>query len=77
MNPTDPKESPLSQPPHYPHVAVELTHLQGRPVAAIALVRRHLQRAGHPDAARQWTDEAMDLEESQILAAARLYVNVS
>ncbi|MDJ0837778.1 MAG: hypothetical protein QNK37_14780 [Acidobacteriota bacterium] len=67
----------LTEPPQYPHVTVELSHLGGRPVAAIAMVRRTLQRAGLQEVAGKWTEEAMELEEDQILPAARRYVTVT
>ena len=62
--------------PRYPDVAVDLRDHANRPVASIALVRRALQHAGHRDAARSFTEEAMGEDEAGILAVAARYVTL-
>ena len=63
--------------PLFPEIVVELALQEGRPVASIALVRRALQKAGHRQAANDFTAEAMAEDEAGIAATARKYVTVA
>lgn len=63
-------------PPTHPEVVVDLSGQEAKPMACVALVRRALQKAGHEEAARRFTAEALGAEAEEILAAARRYVTV-
>jgi len=67
----------MSKQPLYPQIEVELSCQEGRPVAAIALVRRALQKAGFNDDAKRFTNEVIGGEEAEIIPTARQYVTVT
>ena len=60
----------------YPDIAVALYEQTGKPVAQIALVRQALQKAGHDDEAREFTNLAFASDEDALINLARLYVTV-
>ncbi len=63
--------------PKHPEIVVELTPQRGRSLATIALVRRALQKAGYPEDAHQWADQALASEPNALLNLARDYVTVT
>ncbi len=62
--------------PTFPDIVVDLVGQQEAPVACIAVVRRALQKAGHAEAARQFTDRAFASSTEHILTLARRYVQL-
>ncbi len=60
----------------FPDITVALIEQAGKPVAQISMVRRALQKAGHSQVAREFTDLAFDAEEDEILDLARQFVTV-
>ncbi len=60
----------------FPEITVAALEQTGKPVAQIALVRQALQKAGHDDVAREFTNLAFDTEEDALMDLARLYVTV-
>lgn len=69
-------ERPTTREPLYPDVVVDLAGQESKPVACIAVVRRALQKAGHPEAAKAFTDEAFSGAQEEIFARARRYVTL-
>ena len=65
----------MSEPLH-PDVVVDLVGQAAKPVACIAVVRRKLQKAGHHDDAKRFTDEAFAGATEQIFDTARRYVTL-
>ncbi len=62
--------------PRFPDVVVDVGLQKGRPVAAIALVRRALQKAGYGSEALEFTQEAMACDEDGVIATAHRWVTV-
>ena len=62
--------------PRFPNVQVHLTEQQDKPVAMVAMVRRALQKAGHPNAALEWTEQALGASHEEIVPLARAFVTV-
>jgi len=62
--------------PEHPDVVVDLVGQAEKPIACVAVVRRELQRAGFPEAARRFTDEAFAGVAEEIVPTARRYVTV-
>jgi hypothetical protein len=62
--------------PLFPHLEVHISDLADKPGAAIALVRRALQKAGEEEAATHFTEQALAAAEGDVLAVARRFVNV-
>ncbi|MDX1631912.1 MAG: hypothetical protein R3234_08625 [Thermoanaerobaculia bacterium] len=66
-----------SEGPLFPEVVVDLTGQETKPVASVALVRRELQKAGHREAARRFTEEALGGPTGEIRATAARYVTLT
>ena len=62
--------------PTFPDVVVDLVGQEEAPVAAIAVVRRALQRAGEHEAAKRFTDEALAGAPERVFDHARRYVTL-
>ena len=60
----------------FPDITVALLEQMGKPVAQISLVRQALQKAGHENIAREFTELAFETEEEALLDLARRYVTV-
>lgn len=60
----------------FPEITVALLEQTGKPIAQISLVRQALQKAGHDDAAREFTNVAFDTEEAALIDLACRYVTV-
>lgn len=63
--------------PLHAEVVVDLTGQESKPVACVALVRRALQKAGHREAARRFTEEALSGPTEEIRATAERYVTLT
>ena len=62
--------------PRYPEITVRLNEQAGAPVAMVALVRRALQKAGHHEAAAEFTNLGLAAAEDEIIALAQRFVLV-
>ena len=62
--------------PRHPEIIVELIEQAGKPVAQLSLVRRALQKAGHPTSAQEFTTLAFQAEEDELLELAGRFVTV-
>lgn len=62
--------------PRFPDITVSLLEQAGKPVAQISMVRGALQKAGHDQVAREFTDLAFAAEEDEIVDLARQFVTV-
>ena len=63
--------------PRFPEITAELSPYADKPVGFTAAVRRALQKAGHRDAAKEFTQKAFAASDSdEVLAIARQYINV-
>lgn len=60
--------------PKHPDLTVDVRDHNERPLAAIAMVRRTLQKAGHASDALHFTEEALSEGPDQLLAVAERYV---
>jgi hypothetical protein len=60
----------------FPDITVALLEQTGKPIAQISLVRQALQKAGHANEAREFTELAFETEEAALLELARRYVTV-
>ncbi len=62
---------------HHPEIEVDIHDAEARPLAAIALVRRELQRAGHDDDARAFSMAALGASPGEIQSIAAAFVTVA
>lgn len=62
--------------PLHPEVVVDLTGQEAKPVACLAMVRRALQKAGHDDSARSFTDRAFSRPNEELFEIADHYVTL-
>ena len=63
--------------PRFPEISAELSAYYDKPIGFTAAVRRALQRAGHRDEAKEFTEKAFAASSAEeVLAIAREYINV-
>ena len=60
----------------HPELEVDVRDHRERPLAAIAMVRRTLQKAGYAADARQFTEESLAIGPDQLLETAEKYVSL-
>lgn len=62
--------------PRFPDIEVAIRPYLDKPMAVMAMVRRALQKAGHPQAAARFTEQALASDPESLLQVAESYVTV-